>query len=149
MTETVPSIARRPLPLAGHTHGTRSAVTCHLRCGDACFYEAPNTTQTTYFRDIAAGALSRRAVLGAGATAAALGTLAATSVPAAAEPRSTGSAKQGGQGGSGLPFTAIAPVAVTVDDVTVPPGYEWDPIIRWGDPILKGAPAFDGTHKTP
>ena len=43
----------------------------------------------------------------------------------------------------GLPFSAIAPVTATVDDVTVPSGYRWDPIIRWGDPITRRAPEFD------
>ena len=57
---------------------------------------------------------------------------------------------KGGHGKPGhLPFTPIAPAATTVDDVTVPAGYRWDPILRWGDPILPGAPAFDGTRQTP
>ena len=44
---------------------------------------------------------------------------------------------------SRLRFRPIDPVPATVDDVTVPAGYSWDPVIRWGDPILAGAPAFD------
>ena len=31
-----PSPTRALLPMAGQTHGNRSALTCHLRCGDAC-----------------------------------------------------------------------------------------------------------------
>jgi hypothetical protein len=38
--------------MVGQTHGNRSAVTCHLRCGDACSVPAPNTTETSYFRDV-------------------------------------------------------------------------------------------------
>ena len=146
MTDTAHGLTPRPLPMAGRTHGNRSPLTCHLRCGNACSFEAPNTTDTTYFRDVAAGALSRRAVLGAGVAATALGTLATTATPAAAGPRGN---QDGERGGYGLPFTAIAPVAVTVDDVTVPRGYSWEPIIRWGDPILKGAPAFDAANQSP
>ena len=86
-------------------------------------------------------------MLGAGVAATAVGALAGTAAPAAAAPRGS----QGGQQRrvSGLPFTAIAPVAVTVDDVTVPRGYDWEPVIRWGDPILKGAPAFDAENQSP
>jgi uncharacterized protein len=150
MTDTTTGPAHHPLPMVGHTHGNRSPVTCHLRCGDACFFEAPNTTDTPYFRDVAARALSRRAVLGASVTATAFGALAATTTPAAAASLRTGSAQLGAQqSGDGLPFTAIAPVGVTVDDVTVPRGYDWEPIIRWGDPILDGAPAFDGSNQSP
>ena len=126
------------LPMVGQTHGNRSAVTCHLRCGDACSAPVPNTTETSYFRDVAATVLSRRSVVGTGVSVAAL-----TAVPmarAAAAP----AGPQPGKGGHGkpghLPFTPIAPVATTVDSVTVPAGYRWDPIIRWGDPILPGAP---------
>ncbi|GAA1932929.1 PhoX family protein [Nocardioides hwasunensis] len=137
------------LPMADRTHGNRSAVTCHLRCGDACFAAAPNGTDTSYFRDVAAQALSRRTVVGSGVAAAAL--TAVPALPAAAKPGTGGPGH--GHPGHGhrdpLPFTAIAPVATTVDTVTVPAGYRWDPILRWGDPILRGAPAFDGAHQTP
>lgn len=149
-----PSPTRAPLPLlpmAGNTHGNRSAVTCHLRCGDACFQPVPNTTpntsETSYFRDVATTVLSRRSVVGTGVAAAAL--TAVPALPAAATP-----GKGGGHGGGHghrdpLPFTPIAPVATTVDTVTVPVGYRWDPIIRWGDPVLRGAPAFDPARQTP
>ena len=138
---------RTLLPMVGQTHGNRSAVTCHLRCGDACSAPVPNTTETSYFRDVAATVLSRRSVVGTGGLRRRCrrgpGWLAAAALPA-------GPAGQGRHGKPGhLPFTPIAPVATTVDSVTVPAGYRWDPIIRWGDPILPGAPAFDGTHQTP
>ena len=133
--------------MADLVHGNRSPVTCHLRCGDACFTDAPNTTRTPYFRDIAATALSRRSILGA----AAVGTagVALASQPAAAlfhSPVITG--RPGTTTGGSLTFTPIDPVPNTVDAVTVPSGYRWDPIIRWGDPILAGAPAFDANAQT-
>lgn len=147
MTDTT---SRPLLPMAGLTHGNRSPVTCHLRCGDACSVAAPNTTDTTYFRDVAAQALRRRTVVGASLTAAALGV--ASTAPAAATGRGHGHHPGGGHGHphrDPLAFTAIAPVATTVDDVTVPAGYDWDPIIRWGDPVLSGAPAFDPAAQGP
>lgn len=133
---------RRLLPMAGRTHGNRSAVTCHLRCGDACFTEVPNTTETSYFRDVAATALSRRTLLGAAAAGAATVAFAPqTTGRAVAAPGSA--PRPHGPGRAGLAFDAIGPVASTVDDVTVPSGYRWDPIIRWGDPITATAPEFD------
>ena len=131
----------RVLPMSGRTHGNRSPVTCHLRCGDACSMAVPNTTETSYFREVAAKALSRRAVLGGG-TAAGIA-LAATSAPAAAGPGS-----HRGPGPHGLRFTPISPVPTTVDDVRVPAGYEWDAIIRWGDPLFKSSPPFDPTKQS-
>ncbi len=141
-----PPQSRTLLPMVNRTHGNRSPVTCHLRCGDACFQEVPNTTETSYFRDIAAKALSRRSVVGAGLTVAAVAAL--PSAPVAAAPGGA-PGKPGGPRRSGLPFTAIGPVPSTVDALTVPQGYEWDTIIRWGDPILPGAPAFDGARQSP
>ena len=61
---TITPQRRSLLPMLNLTHGKRSAVTCHLRCGDACSRPVPNTTDNGYFRDIAATALSRRGVLG-------------------------------------------------------------------------------------
>jgi secreted PhoX family phosphatase len=143
-----PSPSRTLLPMAGQTHGNRSAVTCHLRCGDACFQEVPNTTETSYFRDVAATVLSRRSVVGTGLSVAAL-----TAVPMARAAAAPAPGPQPGKGGHGkpgtLPFSPIAPAATTVDDVTVPVGYRWDTILRWGDPILPGAPAFDTNAQSP
>ena len=86
MTSRTTSRTSLPLlPMAGRTHGNRSAVTCHLRCGDACFVAAPNTTETSYFRDIATRALSRRSVVGTGVAAAALTVIPA--LPSAAKGR--------------------------------------------------------------
>lgn len=45
--------------------------------------------------------------------------------------------------GAGVAAAAIAPVPADVDDMTVPSGYDWQPVIRWVDPMLPGGPAFD------
>jgi len=132
------------LPMTDQTHGRRSAVTCHLRCGDACAQPVPNTSDNETFRDVAAAALSRRSVLGgAGAL-----TLAFAATAVAGEMSPAAAATVQNHGGR-LLFSPIAPVPATVDDVTVPAGYRWDTIIRWGDPILRGAPTFDPAHQTP
>lgn len=136
---------RRLLPMAGNTHGNRSAVTCHLRCGDACFQEVPNTTETSYFRDVAASALSRRTLLGASAAAATAALVATT--PAAASP-GRGAGARAAARTSALAFSPIPPVPASVDDVSVPAGYRWDAILRWGDPIFANAPEFDQDNQS-
>ncbi|WP_346085692.1 PhoX family protein, partial [Streptomyces thermocarboxydus] len=45
------------------------------------------------------------------------------------------------KGARGLRFTPVPPN--TRDAVTVPDGYRQNVVIRWGEPILRGAPAFD------
>ena len=139
---------QRPLlPMAGHTRGNRSAVTCHLRCGNACFHEVPNTSDNSYFRDVASHALTRRTFFGA---AAAVTGAAVVFGPGSARPANAAVARRAARAAatSKLPFTPIAPVARTVDDVTVPAGYGWDPIIRWGDPIFTDAPLFDAGNQS-
>ncbi len=106
---------RRVLPMAGLTHANRSAVTCHLRCGDACFKEVPNTTETSYFRDVAATALSRRTVLGAAALGAAT---------VAFAPQSTGRALAAPGAGHGHGH-GTAPAR---------PGSRSTPSVRWPPP---------------
>lgn len=140
---------RKLLPLlTGTPHaGGRSALTCRYRCGDACFHEVPNTSGNEYAGDVIAGALSRRSVVRAAAVVAAttaaggaaLGAgapeaRAATAAPAAHRPGASSGAR-------GLRFAPVAPN--TADEVTVPRGYTRSVVIRWGEPILRGAPAFD------
>lgn len=146
-TSSARPVARRTmlplLPMLGHTSGKRSAVTCHLKCADACFHPVPNTSDNGYFRDIVSASMSRRTVLaGAGAAAAAIvigGTVAGDAAPAVAIP--------GGNGGK-LAFDPIAPVPASVDDVVVPDGYEWRSIIRWGDPLFSHDDAFDPQNQS-
>ena len=119
---------RRLLGLAPHARGKRSPVTCELKCGNACAHDAPNTSANDYFPEVAARALSRRGVLGA-AGAGALALALAPATQAAAAPAASGTAS--GARGHALRFGAIDPVPATVDAVTVPDGWTWQP----GDPL--------------
>ncbi|WP_424212875.1 PhoX family protein [Streptomyces sp. BI20] len=144
---------RKLLPLLGNPHGGgRSALTCRYRCGDACFHEVPNTSDNEYVGDVIAGALSRRSMMRAAAvvtvaSAAAgsvvLGGGGTEAVASGADKATSGS---GGDGARGLRFAPVAPN--TDDKVTVPKGYEQNVVIRWGEPILRGAPAFNADKQT-
>ena len=134
------------LPMVGHTHGNRSAVTCHLKCDSACAYPAPNTSSEPTFADIASKQLGRRSLL------VAAGTLtAAAALPVFAgctpgqqrngtKPPETSAAPPGG-----LAFDPIDPVSDGVDALVIPAGYRWTPILRWGDPLFDKSPPFDPT----
>ncbi|WP_458111726.1 PhoX family phosphatase [Arthrobacter sp. R1-13] len=154
---STPDTARRKfpflpvLPMLGHTKGKRSPVTCALKCDNACSGEVCNTSSNSYFRDIASATMSRRAALGfgaAGALAVVLGGSLSSAETAVADggPGLAPAAKKGLR--SRLQFTAIAPVDAAVDAVTVPEGFTWKPVIRWGDPLFSDAPAFDLSNQT-
>ncbi|NGO48668.1 PhoX family protein [Streptomyces ureilyticus] len=143
---------RNLLPLIGSTGshpGGRSAMTCRFRCGDACFHEVPNTSTNEYVGDVIAGALSRRSMMRAAAVvtvaSAAGGAVVGAGAPEAVAQTGEGAApasyNKGGKGARGLRFTPVAPN--TADTVTIPEGYAQNVVIRWGEPILRGAPAFD------
>ena len=134
------------LPMLGHTKGKRSPVTCALKCDNACSGEVCNTSSNSYFRDIASATMSRRAALGfgaAGALAVAFGSALTSPESAVAGGPGLSAAAKNGYGTSKLKFTAIAPVDAAVDAFTVPEGFTWQPVIRWGDPIFNDAPDFD------
>ncbi|MCM2388953.1 PhoX family protein [Streptomyces albipurpureus] len=149
---------RRLLPLLStkpHAGG-RSALTCRYRCGDACFQEVPNTSDNEYAGDIIASALSRRSMVRAAAVvtvasaagAAVLGGPASGQAVAAPLDHPGQKPGKGGRldGARGLRFEPVAPNKK--DKVTVPPGYGQNIVIRWGDPILRGAPAFNAAKQT-
>ncbi|GAA1395196.1 PhoX family phosphatase [Luteococcus peritonei] len=139
---------KRFLPMIDHVRGKRSAVTCALKCDSQCMGETCNTTGNDYFRDIAASAVSRRSVLAGSAGAVALFGASRFDAPAAAAPLAEHLSEGRGAKGSPLNFDAIRPVDYHVDEFTVPRGYTWKPVIRWGDPLFADAPAFDPNRQT-
>src|SRR5512139_1036591 len=140
----------RLLPLlTSGPHGSRSHMTCHYRCGNACDKPVPNTSDNPEFADLVEKAIARRSVLkagGVGAGALVLGGLAGTSPAAAAgTPGAKRPASAAGVGS--LDFTPVAPNVR--DNVTVPQGFRYDVVVRWGDPVASDAPAFDAYRQTP
>ncbi|WP_114854048.1 PhoX family phosphatase [Brachybacterium sp. YJGR34] len=135
-----------PLLMKDAVRGKRSAVTCALKCGNQCAFGPCNHSDNATFRDVASAALSRRTVLGGSTAALAIG-LAGTQGALAAPAGSTGAApakpKTTAPNGSALEFEAIAPVDAAADEFTVPEGFEWRSVIRWGDPLFADAPEFD------
>ncbi|MEV1018224.1 PhoX family phosphatase [Micromonospora sp. NPDC049801] len=151
----------RLLPLlTGKRHGTRDAMTCLYRCGNACDHPVPNTSENAYFGDVVDAEVSRRGVVRAGAVGAlvlgfggaAVGALAGAA-PASAAPATPDVPENFGFGrpttgvGSGaLTFKPIPPNKL--DTLVVPNGYDHAVVIKWGDPVLPGAPAFDLHHQS-
>jgi uncharacterized protein len=145
----------RLLPLLGAPrHGARDAMTCQYRCGNACDHPVPNTSANPYFGDLVEAEVSRRGVVRAGAVGAlvlgfggaAAGALAGAAPAAAAPAAPTApvppqAAPSGGVGSGALTFTPIPPNKL--DTLIVPNGYDHAVVIKWGDPVVPGAPAFD------
>lgn len=142
----------RLLPLLGATrHGSRDAMTCLYRCGNACDHPVPNTSDNAYFGDVVNAEVSRRGVVRAGAVGALVlgfGGAVAGAAPAAAAPAAPvvpGAAgfdrPAGGVGSGALTFKPVPPN--TLDSLVVPNGYDHAVVLRWGDPVVPGAPEFD------
>ncbi|MEU6787175.1 PhoX family phosphatase [Nonomuraea angiospora] len=139
----------RLLPLISTPHkGGRSAMTCQFRCGNACAHDVANTSDNAYFGDVVKEALSRRGVLRAGALGALVaGAGIAGAVPAMADDPETQAAELARGGNSGdLRFTPVAPNKD--DKLTIPDGYRSSVVVRWGDPVLPDAPAFDFNNQS-
>ncbi|MFG1833003.1 PhoX family protein [Micromonospora chersina] len=146
----------RLLPLLGATrHGARDAMTCQYRCGNACDHPVPNRSANPYFGDLVDAEVSRRGVVRAGAAGAlvlgfggAVAGALAGAAPAAAAPATPAvpgageaTAPAAGVGSGALTFRPIPPNKL--DTLVVPNGYDHAVVVKWGDPVVPGAPAFD------
>ncbi|MCO1579519.1 PhoX family phosphatase [Crossiella sp. SN42] len=147
----------RLLPLLPNHPLGRSALTCEYRCGNACAHEEPNNSGNEYFGDMARKAMSRRGMLRAGAVLAIAGagasTLAGTAAADVKLDLNAGPVDVdlelgfgGGRRTAGVNFEPVAPNRD--DKVTVPKGYTHEVLIRWGDPVLPGAPKWDFEKQT-
>ncbi len=135
--------SRRELPLLT-VHGGRSRLTCLYRCGNACDHPVPNTSDNPYFGDILAEGISRRSLLKAGALTGLVvgvgGVSGGQPAAAARVPTATAAERRA------LTFTPVTPNRL--DDIVVPRNYGYRVVVRWGDPVLPGAPPFDPRHQT-
>ncbi len=135
-------------------HGSRSLATCRYRCGNACDQPEPNTTGHGHVQDEIAKVVGRRrllqgaALVGGVAATGSLGGLVAS--PAAAVDDAAAARRAASAARPDLARTPIRPVSPNkVDAVRTAPGFTHDVVIRWGDPLLPGAPRFDAYAQTP
>ncbi len=140
----------RLLPLVTTTgpHGSRSALTCKFRCGNACDHPEPNTSGNEHIQDVLRAAVARRTLLkGAmgAATATALGSVLPS--PAAAAIRPQGADADPVDRFGAITFEPVPPNRR--DNVVVPSGYDYDVVARWGDRVTAKAPHFDVYDQTP
>ncbi len=131
-----------PLLNAG-PHGSRSAMTCQYRCGNACDHPEPNPTDNETMRELVESTIARRSLLKAGAVSA--GALVVGGVTGGTSPAAAAPAGPGRVGT--LTFSPVRPNVR--DAVTVPQGFDHRVVIGWGDPVLPEAPAFDVRKQTP
>ncbi|MFN3601776.1 MAG: PhoX family protein [Dietzia sp.] len=141
---------RRLLPIATPGISNRQHLTCLYKCGDQCAAPVPNTSGNPYFGDVATEISRRGALKAAGVVALAVGATQVLPATVAAQ-GSLGAGSVGGLGasGGGTLDTGFIPVAPnTADAVVVPAGHSSHVVIRWGDPVVPGAPAFDFENQT-
>lgn len=135
---------RMSLPSFGSMH-TGGHATCVWKCGSACFRSPPNPSGNEPFEAVVARLVSRRALLKGGLAGTVALVAGCSTGPQATPPSGSGTAP--GAVSQPLTFKPIRPGIA--DDVIVPDGYAWEVLIRWGEPILDGAPAFDFDAQTP
>ncbi|GGQ61277.1 hypothetical protein GCM10010166_33730 [Couchioplanes caeruleus subsp. azureus] len=131
----------KPLPLLS-THSGRDRMTCLYRCANACDHPVPNTSANPYLGDLVRAGLTRRGLVRLGAAGALVLGVGAGSQAGTRPARAAAAPGQAAPHPAGaLTFTPVPPN--TLDAVIVPHGYDSAVVIRWGDPVLPGAPAFD------
>ena len=132
-------------PLNWMSRQARSAYHCAISCDDACFKSAPNQSGNEPFAAILNRRISRRSLVKAAAVGAPL--LALSTSPLGSQ--IFGSAPLSASEGSSSSTVGLESITHDLDDqVNVSPGYSSNVVIRWGDAVLPGAPAFSLSGQT-
>ena len=97
-----------------------------------------NTPRVATIGDVIASRYNRRDVM--------RGALGFTAIAATVSPMALAAGRARAQGASSFDFREIE--AGVSDTHLVAPGYDADILIRWGDPVLPDAPAFDPANQT-
>jgi secreted PhoX family phosphatase len=98
-----------------------------------------NAPRVPTIGDVIASRYSRRDVM--------KGALGFTAIAATVSPMAMAASRAAAQGASRFDFDEIE--AGVGEDHVVANGYDADVLIRWGDPVTPGAPAFDVQNQTP
>ena len=130
-------------------HGSRSHMTCHYRCGNACDQPVPNQTDNRHMRDLVER--RPRPPLGAqGRRRRRRSPRPRRRSPAPPRPRPAAAAPaRRRRRGRRRPRPLHAGRAEPRDDVTSRRRVHHNVVIRWGDPVDAGAPRFDVARQTP
>ena len=127
-------------------HGSRSDMTCHYRCGNACDHPQPNQSANEAMRDLVERSIARRSMLQDDR-----GRRGRPRARACLHHRVRRRSAKAARGGCRRSATsASSPVAPNNrDSVTVPKGFGHHVIISWGDRVVPGAPRFNVHDQTP
>ncbi len=149
-------LGRRLLPLAtvdavgADTRASRDPMTCRYRCGNACDHPEPNRTEHGHVQDEIAKVVGRRGVLRSallGGSALVVGSSTLAAEAAAAAPAGPGAGVAAARGA--LTRNRFAPVKPNRRDAVVTSsGFTHSVVVRWGDKIVEGAPAFDAYRQS-
>lgn len=126
-------------PLSWISKRSRSDYHCEISCDDQCFQPVPNQSGNEPFAAILNRRISRRALMRGVAIGAPL--LAISTSPVGSQ--LLGSApltKTADAAGSSV---GVESIPHDLDDrINLSPGYSSNVVIRWGDPVIAGAPPF-------
>ncbi|MXY86727.1 MAG: PhoX family phosphatase, partial [Chloroflexi bacterium] len=132
-------------PLNWIPRRARSAFHCEISCDEACFRPAPNNSSNEPFAAILNRRISRRSLVRATIAGAPL--LALSTSPLGSQ--IFGSAPLSGKADAASSTIGLQSIPHDNEDsINIAEGYSSNVVIRWGDAVVPGAPAFNLNGQT-
>ncbi|MDE2988153.1 MAG: PhoX family phosphatase [Chloroflexota bacterium] len=132
-------------PLNWIPRRARSAYHCEISCDEACFRPAPNNSGNEPFAAILNRRISRRSLVRATIAGAPL--LALSTSPLGSQ--IFGSAPLSGKADAASSTIGLQSIPHDNEDsINIAEGYSSNVVIRWGDAVVPGAPAFNLNGQT-